>query len=485
MKKYHRVATHFINSILILCILLIPLTYVSAQNSDNPEESALEVLEDDVFLTGDTITIDGPIDGDVVAIGRTITISDEVSGSIIAIGRDIVIEDGVDGSVYVGGLTLTLGEDANIGRSVYFLGLRLLTEPEAIINRDLTVLSISASLSGSVGRNLNTIIGLLDIISNFGNEQIPGEEDIELDSNGSGRNIQPAYKRTFSKFDHTGMIQSSMAEDIQFASSAPAQISANYSQSLKENDEEPPIPEWLSSSLDTFVTLFVFGLLAIWIIPSWVEKSVDKLRTKPLQSTGYGLLGLVISVNMVGVVVLLGVIIGAIGFFLGIVLIWALAWSVWAIGFSSLAIATTIFAIFVLFISKVIVAYFIGWIILNRISPKISKYKVLNLLLGLLIYVGLILIPYLGWAIGILVTALGVGAGFMAYLQHRKDKKEGILSDDQPVATDDSVAENQSKDSDEDEDNSQEGNDTENKKEVVEEKDSDSDSADEDGDITE
>ena len=110
-------------------------------------------LEDDLFLTGDEIVISGPVDGDVIAIGGTITINAPISGSLVAIGRDVIINDEIGGSVYVGSVTLELGEISVVNRSVYFLGLRLSADSGSTVERDLTVLSISASLSGSVGRN--------------------------------------------------------------------------------------------------------------------------------------------------------------------------------------------------------------------------------------------------------------------------------------------------------------------------------------------
>jgi uncharacterized membrane protein len=222
------------------------------------------------------------------------------------------------------------------------------------------------------------------------------------------------------KFNRNGILNST-----QWYKAEEAKYYANNANilSLQDQPEEPPIPAWLSSGLNTYVTLLVFGLLAIWIIPRWIDNAAIQLKKEPFRSAGYGLIGVVLSINMIGVVLLLAVIIGVVGFFLGVILIWALAWSVWALGFSSLAIATTIFGLFVFFISKIIVAYLIGSIILGKISVKLSRYKILNLLIGILIYVLLISIPYIGWVIGVLVTALGIGSGFLAYLQYKKNKK--------------------------------------------------------------
>ena len=133
--------------------LLIGVTH-SAQAQDPVEDTSPfdNGIKEDLFLTGDDIVIDGPVDGDVIAIGRTVTINGPISGSLIAIGRDIFINDEVLGSAYVSGVKLELGETSKIVRSVYFIGLRLVAESGSMIGRDLTVLSVSAALSGSVDR---------------------------------------------------------------------------------------------------------------------------------------------------------------------------------------------------------------------------------------------------------------------------------------------------------------------------------------------
>jgi uncharacterized membrane protein len=127
----------------------------------------------------------------------------------------------------------------------------------------------------------------------------------------------------------------------------------------------------------------------------------------------------VIAFNLMLVVLLLFFIILTVGLFLGFATMWELAWAFMAFGFFSLGLAATIFVLFVLYISKVIVAYLVGYAILNRFAPNVLRYKVLSLLLGLLIYVLLVGIPYLGWVIALLVTAVGLGAAWIYYREGR------------------------------------------------------------------
>jgi flagellar biosynthesis component FlhA len=130
-------------------------------------------------------------------------------------------------------------------------------------------------------------------------------------------------------------------------------------------------------------------------------------------------LGLVVSFNLVGVIVLMVVIILAFGLFLGTLTLWRLAWSFMAVSGFSLGLVSTIFALFVSYVSKAIVAYFGGRAILGRIAPSAAQYRVLSLTIGLVIFVFLAAIPILGWVINVLVTGLGIGAAWLFYRSTR------------------------------------------------------------------
>ena len=62
-------------------------------------------------------------------------------------------------------------------------------------------------------------------------------------------------------------------------------------------------------------------------------------------------------------------------------------------------------------------AYLAGEFILSKFTPKAMQYKALPLLLGLVIYVSLVSIPYVGFFIGLVVTLLGLGSLWLTWKQ--------------------------------------------------------------------
>jgi hypothetical protein len=77
----------------------------------------------------------------------------------------------------------------------------------------------------------------------------------------------------------------------------------------------------------------------------------------------------------------------------------------------------TLFLAATTFLSKAIVAYMAGTFVFSKVAPGALQYRILSLLLGLLVYVPLASIPYLGSFIGLAVTLLGLGAIWLSRKQ--------------------------------------------------------------------
>jgi hypothetical protein len=85
-----------------------------------------------------------------------------------------------------------------------------------------------------------------------------------------------------------------------------------------------------------------------------------------------------------------------------------------ALGYSSLGIFTTVFALLVAYLSKSIVAYTVGSLILERFAPD-SQRRFAALLLGVVLYALLRAIPIVGWVVDVVFTLLGLGAVWLVY----------------------------------------------------------------------
>lgn len=214
--------------------------------------------------------------------------------------------------------------------------------------------------------------------------------------------------------------------------SPPTKIEPRQSTQTGSTIDSERVADWVQRVVLEFITLLVFGLLGIWLFSSFLNRSAQKVESKPLQATGYGLLGLILSIALIGVLILVALLILMLGIGLGYLNLWDLAWAVWGVGFASLGLAFWVSLLFVSFGTKVIVAYLIGLLILRRLAPKANQYLILPLLLGLFLYVLLASIPYFGWVIAVLVNSIGLGAAWLAYREKGQNSTEEIEELEQP-----------------------------------------------------
>jgi hypothetical protein len=80
----------------------------------------------------------------------------------------------------------------------------------------------------------------------------------------------------------------------------------------------------------------------------------------------------------------------------------------------------TIFILVVTYGSKLIVSFFAGKWILEKLAPTAAESKIWPLLLGVVIYVILRAIPIFGWLIGFMVTLIGLGAVYLVVRDSRR-----------------------------------------------------------------
>ena len=370
---------------------------------------ASKVIENDIIITGNNVEVNGTVLGDVFAGGRTVTINGEIEGSLVAVGETVTVNGPVGGSVYSAAVTLEIGPEANIGRSVYFLAVRLVLAAGSQIQRDLVGISLGAELASSPNRDQTVVIGLIElvlrILDRFNIET--GELALlpkAIAYNGDSNDFMGKLVYAGGGATSSGLIRSD---------AGPITLASFQEDGEEvEPDDEDGVDKWFLARLRELVTFLVIGGLTAWWFPSAFSRWALYLRARPLASAGYGIVAW--ATGVFGHI-LIGILILIIGIGLFVATLGALALAFLGVAVPSLWLAFSIFLIFILFLSKVIVSYHVGLLILERIAPKVAARKLWPLLLGLLIYVPLRSIPFFGLALSLVVTLLGLGAVWLAH----------------------------------------------------------------------
>ncbi len=252
---------HIIMVIMILFGLVFGINQRAlAQGIDfDSQVTAGETVQNDILLTGNTITLDGTVVGDVLAVGSTVQINGTVEGSLILIGRFVTVDGQVNGTTYGIGRELALNESANLDRNLYFLGLTLDMLEGSRIGRDLVALTLGADLKGEIGRDVRAIIGAVPIIKLI--TELVGSEI-------SGLPIRSSDVLAN---------ETSPGAQVQYAGILPlTQYLAGIDLQSGSIDTQR-LGEWALDRLRELVTLFVFGILGIWLLSRQLNRRVTGL----------------------------------------------------------------------------------------------------------------------------------------------------------------------------------------------------------------
>lgn len=381
--------------VLTTIVLMIPAEVRAGVITRSEAVPESQVINNDVFLTGENPNLQGTVNGDVFIVGSDVIIQGEVNGSVVVIAKTFTLSGEVTGNLYIATLELTQQEGSQIDRSIYALAGSVVTEPDSAIGRDLITLALSARLEGETERNTKAIIGpweIYKIIRDYFNQNVVG-------FNPQPQNMTKTY-----------------SGDIPVSAGIP-----NLDLfSLFNNKDQSPLVEWLINALLAFVKFLIVGCLCLWIFPKKFQDWVNKLNNEPLASAGYGFLVSIIG-NLLPAFVLFILIATLLG--LLYLSLSSLAWMFFGAG---MGLLTTLYCLFLLvttFLSKTIIAYLAGSFLLSKIAPSVLKYRFLPLILGLLLYVPLASVPYFGVVLGLIVTLLGIGSIWLGSKDSIQQKK--------------------------------------------------------------
>lgn len=411
-----------IATLLIVCLLATAGTARAVELVDTGKIPADQVIDDDVFIGGDSVVVDGTVNGDLFAAGNTITINGKVKGSLFTTGQTIVINGEVDGSLYGASTSLVFGEEAEVGRNLYYAGFGLESKAGSKVGRDLLLVGYQGILGGEVSRDVMAGVGALEL-----NGKVGRNVDVDVSEPQAVEAMQPFFGppgmpaqikpglRVASGAEIGGkLIYTSPADQSQAIQVAPAGGVVYHTPQPGETTAVKPTPtpamqagKFVLARLRDLVTLLVLGALALWLIPAVFNQVTEKLRSEPLPSAGYGFVTVIVGYALAGFTAILILMITIV---FGMITLGGLAQTVAGVGFSSLSLVVTVFTLLVSYGSKLVFAFLVGKLTLEKVAPQVASTKAWPLVVGVVLYLLVRSIPVLGWLFGVAATVLGLGA---------------------------------------------------------------------------
>lgn len=364
-----RAGTALALSVLMLAIVVPSLGHAfEIRRGDVTTVAAGETVDDTLIAIGQSVVIDGNVNGDLIAFARRVTVSGHVTGDIIGGAETVSIEGAVDGNVFGFGRAVTLGESA-IGHNVYGFGRDVTIGREAGIGGNAATFANDADVSGRVG---------LDLMSFANTLSLSGRVARNVDAYGNEITVVPPGNVVGNLTAHV-----SATDKLKIADGAT--VGGQVKTDLREAPRAQRSPYLTTSfyvrQIIRLGAAFLTGALLLWIFPGLRTLSIgsgaDAVKT--------GVTGLVTAVMLplvalIACITIFGIPLGIVGFV------------VWLLG---------------LYFAKILIAQVIGRALFK--SPIGYPHYAATLLSGLVIVIIAVNIPWVGWLANVVLTCVGLG----------------------------------------------------------------------------
>ncbi len=400
----------------VLFVGVFALSPVWAMTSRSGEQVAIgasEVIGDDLYVAGNTITIDGTVKGDVIGAGRQITVNGTIEGDLIAAGQAVVINGTVKDDVRVAGQVLVLEKNARIADDVVAAGFSLESKTGSSVGGGLSFAGAQALLAGTVKQDVTGGMAALELRGTVGRNVSVTVADKNEPFNPPIA-PQPPVPVPQVPAGLTLADSAQIGGELIYKSPSEADISAGAkvaSPPIREQVEyrqyrrESPTAA-VPNNLGRLVTLLLVGLLLLWAVPVTTQSLANTVESKPLPSLSWGFVALL-------AVAVLAVAIPTVTFILTAVFALTVGGLVPLIlGFGVLAHITLLtgFLLFTGYVPPIVLSLLGGRRLLRAIQPTREYSPIAPLAVGLLLFVLLTAIPGLGGLINLTVILLGLGA---------------------------------------------------------------------------
>ena len=369
--------------LLALVALILALTPSQAVAADIRQGDvtigATETINDDLYVAGGNVAINGTINGDLIAAGNNISVDGNVTGDVIAAGQSVVIRGTVGGTVRAAGATIVL--DGKVANDLLAAGNELTILSNGRVGRDAIVGSSTTTVSGQIGRDLQA-----------------GSTNVKIDG-GIGGNVLASVERLQLTDRATigGSLKYTSKNEAQIANTSS--VKGGIERQVPDNGRAPLVTgpaalvlEWLRG----LIGLLILGILVVFFFPGFSRRAGEALVHSPWLTLA------------IGALVLVGLPILSIVFFAVGALIGG-----WWIGFVVLALFVVVLAL-----SIPVAAVGVGGALLRVARRPVPVW--FALFIGLIALLLVALVPILGGIVIFCALLFGMGATTIAVVGNRR-----------------------------------------------------------------
>ncbi|WP_087013727.1 MULTISPECIES: bactofilin family protein [Microbacteriaceae] len=345
----------YMSAALAVGFLVLSSGAVASASTSAPSPAApfsvTDAREGPQFYADAIVNVSGDIDGDVYAAGQSVTVSGNVTGDVIAAAQTITITGTVDGNVRLSAQSITINGKVTHSGTIFAADINI--AETASLGDDLVGAASTVAIAGEVGRDVLVSVDRLTIGGSVGG-------------------------------------------DVSYVSDSKAHIADGAVDGSVERVATPQSPKvevspwaaivaWFVGLLYALVAFSLVTLLAGLLIPRWLQRVTDQLVPSPWKALLVGFVGSF--AIPIGLLVLLVTVVGAPLAFAGLL--------VWVV----LTLSTFVFA-----------SFYIGRLLLRG-----GQHPVVKSLVGGLILIVALQIPWLNILVWCAMVFIGLGAQLLKF----------------------------------------------------------------------
>ncbi|HYM75836.1 MAG TPA: zf-HC2 domain-containing protein [Candidatus Dormibacteraeota bacterium] len=352
--------------LIVVITLSLPGFALERRHGDFVTVPASETVEDTLAAVGNTVRVEGVIDGDLLVFGGTVEVRGIVKGDLLSFAKRTVVSGRVEGSIYDFSNSLDL--DGQLGHSIYGFAQSLRVNDRGHVGEGIVAAAGDVSLEGEVKRSV-------DILGS-GNADVSGTIGRDLTMNGGSLTLTNTARVGGNLIARVHQLKEvHIADGATIAGKRDIQVRVRQSQFMR--------PRFYFHQAIWLAAAMLVGWLGLVLFPGFFRATT--------QAVGSGWLSL--------------------GWGVGVLAGGPVAMVVAAITLIGIPISLMLFPVYLtaIYLAKVWVGAFLGQILLKPAGGTKGDWM-LGLLVGLLILTIVGFVPYLGGLIRFGVVCLGLGA---------------------------------------------------------------------------
>ncbi|MEM6997740.1 MAG: hypothetical protein AAF413_02395 [Patescibacteria group bacterium] len=366
---------------LFASVLIAGPIYAITKANDYVTVRADEVIDDDLYVAGQEVTIEGVVNGDVYAAAERINVTGTVNGDVIGIAQNIDVSGVVRDDVRVAGETINI-TGAEIGDSLTAASSSLTIDRESSVGGGLAYGGENLTIAGSIGRGV-----------------VSGSETTRVDGP-VGRSVEVSASNVV--IDESAVIQGNLNYDSAQEADIKGQVLGSITRQERDMKSDGLLQSFvLWYNLWAYAGALIVALAMLLLFPMIFKKAHKNLMDKPTGVLGRGALFLLALLPLSGI--LAATIIG-IPLALVSIMLWLLA----------------------IYFAKFFVGYSLGHTLLSKVRKQKDKKTATYaaIVVGLSLYYLLRMIPTFGTLVRFLTTIAGIGMMLSLYNRPAKAKSK-------------------------------------------------------------